>query len=210
MKTKTKINSKGKKLPTIILPGGKIHKADPYNLPDSVAELDDMVAELWYDYFEPKTPFPSRAEKTKVMEHYNAAAQKSNELRHFKAHIILTPSTSWVPRREEETWKMHNRRFGPSWGEDKRPREEDQNVAIAKPDRQIISYPEAKAKNGQSRASTFENSDAPVIASKGLGIVQQIIELHKQGLSTKEIIAKGFNKNTVNRQVSDYKRSLKK
>jgi hypothetical protein len=40
----------------------------------------------------------------------------------------------------------------------------------------------------------------------GAGIIQQIIEHHKQGLTNKEIIAKGFNKSTVGRQISEYKK----
>lgn len=43
-------------------------------------------------------------------------------------------------------------------------------------------------------------------AAKGLGVVAQIIELHKKGMSNKEIIESGFNKSTVNRQVNEYKK----
>jgi hypothetical protein len=35
-------------------------------------------------------------------------------------------------------------------------------------------------------------------------VIYQIIELHKQGLSKPDIIAKGFNKSTVARQVGEY------
>lgn len=39
-------------------------------------------------------------------------------------------------------------------------------------------------------------------------IIGQIIALHKGGKTNKEIIALGFNKSTVGRQVSEYKKSL--
>lgn len=41
----------------------------------------------------------------------------------------------------------------------------------------------------------------------GPGKIEQIIALHKQGLSNKEIVEKGFNKTTVSIQVSKFKRA---
>jgi hypothetical protein len=42
----------------------------------------------------------------------------------------------------------------------------------------------------------------------GSGKVAQIIALHKEGKSNREIIEMGYNKSTVNRQVSEYKKRV--
>lgn len=44
--------------------------------------------------------------------------------------------------------------------------------------------------------------------AEGTGKVAAIIALHKQGLSNKEIVDKGYNKSTVNRQVSEYRKRI--
>ena len=43
-------------------------------------------------------------------------------------------------------------------------------------------------------------------APKEGSIISQIIDLHKSGKSNKEIIEMGYNKSTVNRQVSEFKK----
>lgn len=40
--------------------------------------------------------------------------------------------------------------------------------------------------------------------NKGRNIIREIISLHQQGLTNKEIIAKGYNKHTVSDQVRYY------
>ena len=45
---------------------------------------------------------------------------------------------------------------------------------------------------------------------KPRNVINEIITLHEEGLSNKEIVAKGYNKNTVNRQVSLYSKRTKK
>lgn len=46
---------------------------------------------------------------------------------------------------------------------------------------------------------------APIVKKQG-SVIEQIIELHKQGKTNKEIINMGYNKSTVGRQVSEYKK----
>lgn len=49
----------------------------------------------------------------------------------------------------------------------------------------------------------------PTLSKKipgGKSIIEQILDLYKEGLSNKEIIEKGYNKSTVNRQVAEYKK----
>lgn len=40
----------------------------------------------------------------------------------------------------------------------------------------------------------------------GKSIIEQILDLHREGKSNKEIVELGFNKSTVNRQVAEYKK----
>ena len=46
--------------------------------------------------------------------------------------------------------------------------------------------------------------------STGVGIVAQIISLYVAGNSVHDIIAQGYNKNTVYRQVAEYKKRMSK
>lgn len=41
---------------------------------------------------------------------------------------------------------------------------------------------------------------------KGRNKIREIIQLHKEGLDNKQIIEKGYNKNTVNEQIRLYKK----
>lgn len=75
------------------------------------------------------------------------------------------------------------------------------------------SKPVPKPVIDRSLADTIINSNKQLKpkAQKmgGKSIIEQIIELHKQGLTNKEIVEKGFNKSTVNRQVCEYKKRSK-
>lgn len=55
-----------------------------------------------------------------------------------------------------------------------------------------------------------EQSAAAEPVKRSGTIIQQILALHKEGKTNKEIIDAGFNKSTVSRQVSEYKKSLLK
>lgn len=69
-----------------------------------------------------------------------------------------------------------------------------------------VKEPEVVPKHEQNESEDEILQDAPKAEPKTGSIIDQIIKLHKQGLSNKEIIAKGFNKSTVGRQVSEYKK----
>ena len=66
--------------------------------------------------------------------------------------------------------------------------------------------PKKVSKATKQQATGKAKAKAPK-ADKGPGLIEQIIALHNQGLSNKEIIEKGFNKTTVSIQVSKYKRA---
>lgn len=70
---------------------------------------------------------------------------------------------------------------------------EEQNIIIKKKDK-----------------SAAKEKEIPSTTIKSGGTVAKIIELHKSGLSNKQIIEMNFNKNTVNRQISEYKKSIQK
>lgn len=56
----------------------------------------------------------------------------------------------------------------------------------------------AKTRKGRMTAKQFAKANL-----KGLGIVAQIVKLAKKGYEKSEIIAAGYNKNTVYRQVRE-------
>ena len=57
-----------------------------------------------------------------------------------------------------------------------------------------------------------EEKESKQVATKVTGgsIIQQIIALYKEGKSNKEIIAMGYNKSTVARQISEHKKQSNK
>jgi hypothetical protein len=68
--------------------------------------------------------------------------------------------------------------------------------------------PKKVSKATKQQATGKAKAKAPKAdADKGPGKIEQIIALHKQGLSNKEIVEKGFNKTTVSIQVSKFKRA---
>jgi len=59
-------------------------------------------------------------------------------------------------------------------------------------------------------APLSELQPAEAVAPKKVGKIKQILELHKSGLSKKEIAEKGFNLTTVRIQVGKYEKALRK
>lgn len=68
--------------------------------------------------------------------------------------------------------------------------------------------PKAKASKAQKQQAPAKGkAKAAKSDDKGPGKIEQIIALHKQGLSNKEIAEKGFNKTTISIQVSKFKKA---
>ena len=57
----------------------------------------------------------------------------------------------------------------------------------------------------EGKQKPVKKNDSPPIP-RDRGIVAQIIELYKSGKTNKEIVDLGFNRNTVARQVSEFKK----
>jgi len=62
--------------------------------------------------------------------------------------------------------------------------------------------------NGDGQSRLYIESGGGKDPAEGSGKVAQIIALHKEGKSNREIIEMGYNKSTVNRQVSEYKKRV--
>jgi len=62
------------------------------------------------------------------------------------------------------------------------------------------------AKKVAAKKAAPKKAVAKKTEDKGPGKIAQILDLHKQGYSNKEIIEKGFSPTTVSIQVSKYKR----
>lgn len=58
----------------------------------------------------------------------------------------------------------------------------------------------------KAAAPTAKKNGAVKEEEKGPGKIEQILTLHKKGLSNQEIVDKGFNKTTVSIQVSKFKK----
>lgn len=95
----------------------------------------------------------------------------------------------WIAERFAESWRWNHRNSNTT---DQEPNKE----AHAEKDYYIKSELPTKVTTTKNPAN-------------GTGIVAQIIALAEQGKSTQEIIAMGFNKSTVYRQVSEWRKRKK-
>lgn len=77
---------------------------------------------------------------------------------------------------------------------------ENTELAIAK-----VIAPKTATMMIETPAPAFKTVALTVIFPKSKGLVAKIISLHISGLTNQQIIAAGFNKHTVNRQVREYK-----
>lgn len=179
---------------------------DEFLIPEDMIGKYDLAHTYWMKFFRPKEPHKP-GEKKAVMERYNQIADAINKQRPGTI-IKLTMSTQWIPT------KMYE---GDDGMEQPEPTVKAPKVATQSEGMHIAKEVTPPAKKGNSKAHTPEpvtskkNGAAPAVkpepvATGGGSIIQQILALHKQGLSNKEIIAKGFNKSTVARQVSEYKK----
>lgn len=156
---------------------------DDFQLPEKITDLDDLAQTLWMQYFKPAEPLPPTV-KRELRDRYNLVADKINKLSGFNRVIKLTPSTLWIASKsaEDPTSNLKRMPVQPTTGQIKQrsvPAPSFKQLAKSKP----VKEP-----------------------GKGGGIIDQIIAHHVSGLSNKEIIALGFNKSTVARQVGEYKK----
>lgn len=171
---------------------------DEFKVPDTIDEMDELAPKLWEQYFDKSTKLKP-TERRVIMDRYNMVAKARNKALNFTAYIILTPSTRIeskeplapatkpLPGQSVQSFNTQQRINGeavvPVTAADVPPR---RNTPMPKP----ISVPTT------GTAAPGEPKPGSTIA--------QILELHKQGKTKKEIIEAGFNKSTVNRQVGEY------
>ena len=164
----------------------KLYIDDEFTMPTSAVELCDLATELWMQYFVPAEPLSS-TEKRNLRDKYNMVAKKANDVQGHCVLQLITPSTVWIPKKDEV-----GQPIPPHKGK-------AANASI-----------KAIAANAKNTAAPAASEAPKVQRTPGAGgsIIQQIIALHVEGKSNKEIIALGFNKSTVGRQVSEYKKRL--
>ena len=203
-----------------------VEEADVQPLSDNVVELQEQADELWTKYFDTVTPY-SDDRKRELREEYNRIAEKINSIKGSNVVRTIGARTEFVfPDDLDEVQP------GSKLEEDLDKNVADMVQQAPKPKRgkgvQVMNpgghgskiVPE-DSKQGQEELrrreqfkqdnpdSVAANATAPVKSQKkegGKSIIEQIIELHEQGLSNKQIVEKGFNKSTVNRQVGEYKK----
>lgn len=146
-------------------------------MPESVIEKHELHAQLWMDYFRPKEPL-NKSDRRLLRERMNSVAKAANTQQNHASLQVITESTQWQPTPDAEAAVVAKKNG-------------------AKPKAQST---ESKPKTGTNKPAQL-NSSAGVPAS---GKIKEIIDLHLQGFSKKDIIAKGYNKSTVNRQVGEY------
>lgn len=164
---------------------------EEFVLPTDVISLQDLAHTYWMQFFRPKEPL-SLTDKKAVINRYNQIAEAINKQRPGSI-VKLTMSTQWIPT------KMYEQDIADDKPTVKAPGHSNTNPAPvnSKPDKS--KEPTAPVKKPQANGNTEES---PAGGNK----IQQIIALHKAGKSNKEIIEAGYNKSTVARQVSEYKK----
>jgi hypothetical protein len=177
---------------------------EEFLIPDNMIEKCDLAHKYWMKFFRPAEPHKTEGEKKAVMDRYNQIVDSINKERPGMM-IKLTMSTQWIPTKMYEgddgmeqpeptvrAPKTHTEGYVP---------EVSTTKATPSKKKSVLSPGTLKPEEGFN-----QQPDKPVKAAGGKCIIEQILDLHKAGKSNKEIIAAGFNKSTVARQVSEYKK----
>lgn len=172
---------------------------DEFIIPGSMIEKCDLAHTYWMKFFRPAEPFKSDREKKAVMDRYNQIVDSINKERPGMM-IKLTMSTKWIPTKmyagdDGVEQPAPTVRAPKTHSEGHTPEEPQKNAS------------RGKVKETPKPTQEPDKPAAPAqTKTGGKSIIEQILELHKAGKSNKEIIAAGFNKSTVARQVSEYKK----
>lgn len=163
---------------------------------DYTGDLDIIHERLWYEFF---TPFaPNKGEtKRRILALYNKVVDISNKECGFQRVINLTASTHWAPKLDDSGPEMKEAIFVDI-------------IAFVAPNKQRakVIQMQTPVAGSMSREQIHkqQSSKQTKQPGKGGGLIEQILALHIAGKSNKEIIAAGYNKSTVGRQVSEYKK----
>lgn len=181
---------------------------DEFIIPGSMIEKCDLAHTYWMKFFRPAEPFKSDREKKAVMDRYNQIVDSINKERPGMM-IKLTMSTKWIPTKmyagdDGVEQPAPTVRAPKTHSEGHTPEEPQKNASRGK---SVNPNSNAQLVRGESSVIKADKPAAPAPSKTGgKSIIEQILELHKAGKSNKEIIAAGFNKSTVARQVSEYKK----
>lgn len=122
----------------------------------------------------------NKDERKQLVLNYNAVAQHYNERVGREDLTVITRSTvvtNEIPAHE-----------------------------IAAPVKRTAAKPAPAPAPVAKRTRTAATTAAVPGEPKPGSVIAQILDLHRQGLSNKEIVEQGYNKSTVNRQVNEYKK----
>lgn len=161
-------------------------KSDVIGLPDDINQLNMIADRLWFEFFTPLKPNKPETKK-KILDLYNRTVAAANKITGQKLLISLTLSTHWRPGAEETGPEITNAVFT---------------------DVRAFDYkaPPASKSAPNLKKTTTASPKPPPPPTNGGSIIQEILKLHQAGKSNKEIIAMGFNKSTVGRQVGEFKK----
>lgn len=181
-------------------PNSKLFDDEDFVMPENIMDLYELAHKLWMAYWLPDEPL-TPAQKKELMQRYNEVAAAINKQKPGTI-LELTPKTKWVPT------KMY---AGDKGIEDKSvvhlPRENN-TTAPATESAPVKSTTKPAPAKKTATPKTEQEPATETPPAGGSNITAQIVALHKQGLSNAEIVAKGFNKSTVARQVGEYKKRV--
>jgi hypothetical protein len=175
---------------------------DDFIMPSTLPELWDLAAELWDRIADEK----DKKQKAKLVTVYNMCAKAANTNAGREAIVLITSKTKVLKTVPGETLQQESAKVivktafvqpgvtGATLTKKTRDTKKTTVVTVDK------TKPE-KAPKVKGAAKTTTPGE-PKVGS----IIDQILTHHKAGLSNKEIVEKGFNKSTVNRQVSEFKK----
>lgn len=186
--------------------GGKPAKFEPVK--ELVAFItDDVVDRLWYEYFYPD-PKPTPALQKHIMNEYNVAAKELNKLAGFERVSYISSSTKAPkyniadePPAISKPIFIGIKRFEGVTGIQHSPIGVSPKTSKLQSESVEMKIAKAAGKVKLPSAPKVAKSDLP---GKGDSVIAKIINWHIAGKTKPEIIAMGFNRSTVARQVGEY------
>lgn len=206
-------------------------------LSDNIVELQEQADSLWDKYFDKSTPYTDER-REEIKTEYNLVANKINSIKGKGSIRLISNRTEWAPGDEEEVTpeleEVLDRNIA-DVVEANKAQEAKLFIETEKPKRKKKDTVQVMDGGGSGSKLVPANSEAgkaeikrreqfkednpdsvaataaPVKSQKkdgGKSIIEQILDLHRAGKTNKEIVALGFNKSTVNRQVGEYKKRM--
>lgn len=179
--------------------------SDDFVMPSTLPDLWDLAAELWDRIADEK----DKKQKAKLVTVYNMCAKAANTNAGREAIVLITSKTKVLKTVEGETLQQESAKVivktafvqpGVTGATlDKQTKSKKKTTVIT------VDKTKPAPKEKKAKATTTGEAKVPGEPKAG-SIIDQILTLHKAGKSNKEIVEAGFNKSTVNRQVSEFKK----